>query len=401
MSKIQSETVHTPGIPDLANRQQHGQSANSRNSSLDGLRGIAVTLTFLVHYCGTYLASFRGANPNFVALDGWQGGFDKVMYWLFRSHHGVYIFFMLSGYLIAKLSLNKDFSYFRFLRNRLVRIYPAFLLALAACIALGAAAGRPLPSGREFVFNLLFLNGFPPAHVDGIVFNNVTWSLFYEMTFYFVFPVVLMLARFLRLPLPAAIAFAGILASYGPAYLGFYSEFFLFLFAGAIAGTLPAKQIQAAADGLPDAIVIGVYGLVTGLLNLGLITTSQFIWLFACLGALVIGKAVSGKGALARGLAWRPLVGLGRISYSFYLLHSISVVLVFRLWTRLSIPYLGLAGNALYLGLLGFAGAVALGWSSFMVAERFYFKHKEARQHRDMPAGVGALTIQTRQADAD
>ena len=210
------------------------------------------------------------------------------------------------------------------------------------------------------------------------------------MMFYFVFPVVLMLARFLRLPAPAAIAIAGILASYGPAHFGFYSEFFLFLFAGAIAGALPAAQFEAAANRFPDAVVIGIYGLVTGLLTLGYITTSQFVWLFACLGLLVIGKAVSGKGALARGLAWRPLVGLGRISYSFYLLHSISLVLVFRLWARLSIPSLGLVGNALYLGLLGFAGAVALGWGSFMVAERFYFKHKEAREHRDMPAGVAA-----------
>ena len=388
-------------FPNLPGRLQHRQSTNPRNSSLDGLRGIAVSLTFLVHYCGTYMSSFRGANPNSVAFEGWQGGFDKVMYWLFRSHHGVYIFFMLSGYLIAKLSLNKDFSYFRFLRNRLVRIYPAFLLALGACIGLGAAVGRPLPNWRELVFNLLFLNGFPPAHVDGIVFNNVTWSLFYEMIFYLVFPVVLMLARFLRAPVPAAIAFAGILVSYGPAYLGFYSELFLFLFAGAVAGALPAMQFKAAADSLPDAIVVGVYGLVTGLLTLGYITTSQFVWLFACLGLLVIGKALTGKGPLARGLAWRPLVGLGRISYSFYLLHSISIVLVFRLWARLSIPYLGPVGNALYLGLLGFAGAVALGWGSFMVAERFYFKQKEAREHGGMPAGVGALTIQTRQADAD
>ncbi|MGC0320814.1 peptidoglycan/LPS O-acetylase OafA/YrhL [Bradyrhizobium sp. USDA 326] len=39
-----------------------------RNRSLDGLRGVAVLLTFLVHYCGTYMATFRGANPNVVPL---------------------------------------------------------------------------------------------------------------------------------------------------------------------------------------------------------------------------------------------------------------------------------------------------------------------------------------------
>ena len=79
-------------------RQRPGPSASARNTSLDGLRGIAVTLTFLVHYCGTYMASFRGANPNLVTVTGWPEIFDKIIYWLFRSHHGVYIFFMLSGY---------------------------------------------------------------------------------------------------------------------------------------------------------------------------------------------------------------------------------------------------------------------------------------------------------------
>ena len=172
------------------------QSTTRRNPGLDGLRGIAVILTYFVHYCGSYMATFRGANPNVVALAGWPGNFDKVLYWLFRSHHGVYIFFMLSGYLIAKVSLDYDFAYLRFMRNRLVRIYPAFLLALGASIALGFAVGLPLPSGREFFFNLLFLNGFPPAHVAGIVSNNVTWSLFYEMVFYVVFPLVLVLGRY-------------------------------------------------------------------------------------------------------------------------------------------------------------------------------------------------------------
>ena len=35
-----------------------------RNHGLDGLRGVAVVLTYLVHYCGSYMAKFRGANPN-------------------------------------------------------------------------------------------------------------------------------------------------------------------------------------------------------------------------------------------------------------------------------------------------------------------------------------------------
>jgi exopolysaccharide production protein ExoZ len=387
-------------IPNLPRSLQQGQSTKPRNSSLDGLRGIAVMLTYLVHYCGSYLVSFRGANPNVVTLAGWPDSFDKVLYWLFRSHHGVYIFFMLSGYLIAKVLLDQNFSYFQFLRNRLVRIYPAFLLALGTCIALGFAVGLPLPSWREFGFNLLFLNGFPPAHVTGIVFNNVTWSLFYEMAFYLVFPVVLMSARYFRLPILVTIVLAGILISYGPGFFGFYSEFFLFLFAGAVAGALPIARIKATADSLHDAIVVSLYCLVTGLMTAGYLTASQFVWLFACLGFLLIAKAVTGKGILARGLAWGPLVGLGRISYSFYLLHSISIALVFKLWAQLSVSRFGLEVNALYLGLLGFVGAVVLGWASFMIAERFYFKRKRVMKRHDLDADTAALDIQKQQTEA-
>jgi exopolysaccharide production protein ExoZ len=387
-------------IHDLSDRSRHSQSANLRNPSLDGLRGTAVILVFLVHYCGSYMASFRGANPNVVALAEWPNVFDKIMYWLFRSHHGVYIFFVLSGYLIAKLSLDRNFAYFRFVRNRMVRIYPAFLLALGACIALGFAVGRPLPNWRDLVFNLLFLNGFPPAHVTGIVFNNVTWSLFYEMIFYLVFPIVLVFARYFHSPILIAVALAGILISYGPIFFGFYSEFFLFLFAGAIAGVLPMARIKTMADRIPDVIVISLYWLVTGLMTLGYLTTSQFVWLFAGLGFLILAKAVSGNGGLARGLAWAPLAALGRISYSFYLLHSISIAAVFRLWTYLNVSWLGLEGNALYLGLLAFAGAVVLGSGSFLIAERFYFKGREVMKRHDLAAGVATLNIQKSRTEA-
>lgn len=49
-------------------------------------------LTYFVHYCGSYMAIFRGGNPNSVDLSGWYGAFDVALYVLFRSHHGVYLF---------------------------------------------------------------------------------------------------------------------------------------------------------------------------------------------------------------------------------------------------------------------------------------------------------------------
>jgi exopolysaccharide production protein ExoZ len=348
-----------------------------RNSSLDGLRGVAVILTYLVHYCGTYMATFRGANPNTVALAGWSEPFDKVMYWLFRSHHGVYIFFLLSGFLIAKIAQRKDFRYFSFVRNRLLRIYPAFLLALVICGAMSYFLHISIPGWREVAANLLFLNGVPALGVRGIVFNNVTWSLFYEMVFYLSLPLAVVASRKLVIPLVGAIVSVGIVFAYGPGLIGFYSEFFLFLFAGAVIGTLSPAGIKIVADSFPDTIVMVLYGAVGWLMAAGYLSTSQFVWIFAGLGFVIVCKAVAGGETLARCLAWAPLVKLGRISYSFYLLHSFALAVLFAFWWRLSVPLLGIIGNVLYLGALGFAGAVALGWVSFMLAERFYFLSRE------------------------
>jgi len=348
-----------------------------RNRSLDGLRGVAVLLTFLVHYCGTYMATFRGANPNVVPLAGWSEPFDKAMYWLFHSHHGVYIFFVLSGFLIAKIANRSDFAYPQFVRNRLVRIYPAFLLTMAVCVLTGPFLHIPFPSWGDLAFNLLFLNGVPALGVTGVVFNNVTWSLFYEMAFYLSLPLLLASGRALRVPALATTVLAGVVMAYGPGLAGMYFEFFVFLFAGAAVGLLSQASVRGIAATFPDGIVVLLYCIPTGLMTAGYLTTSQFVWLFAGVGILMLCKASAGEGWLARSLSWSPLVALGRISYSFYLLHSVALAAVFALWWRLASPPLGDVFNVVYLGVLGFAGAAALGWASFVLAERFYFRMRD------------------------
>lgn len=356
-----------------------------RNRSLDGLRGIAVILTYLVHYCGSYMAKFRGGNPNQVPFANWPETFDKVMYWLFHSHHGVYIFFLLSGFLIARLASADEFHYRSFVGRRLIRIYPAFLVALGICLSITFFAKGTFPGWADLGANLLFLNGVPGLGVPGIVFNNVTWSLFYEMFFYLSFPIALMTGRSLRLPVFITAIAAGTLSAYGPRYVGFYSEFFIFLYAGALIGLLPISRIGVIARLIPDAIVVVLHLAITGLATMGYLTAAQFIYLFSAVGSLILCKAVIGEGILARALSLSSLASLGRISYSFYLVHSIALVALFAIWPRMWISGLGTVGNVAYLGMLGFAMSSALAWCSFMVAERFYFR-------RRAPVQLTALT---------
>lgn len=352
-------------------------ATRGRNHSLDGLRAIAIILTFSVHFFGGYLATFRGANPDRVPLSDFPNFLDKAMYWLYHSHHGVSIFFILSGFLISTISQSPNFSYPTFVRNRVTRVYPAFLLALIISLFGGLYIGLAFPDARTLIANLFFLNAIPPLKVRGIVLNNVTWSLFYEMVFYLLFPVVLLFGRWAHMPAIASTVIGGLIFAYGPRLLGLDLEPFIFLFVGAVIGCLRPEQIDIIADSFPDAATCFIYLAVTTLFTLNYISASLFTWLFAGAGVVILCKAVSERGTLARALSWWPLAWLGAISYSFYLLHSVSIVAFFRARRYFLIPGAGDVIDIAILSVISFIAAIALSYVSYMLVERFYFTKRK------------------------
>src|SRR5262249_12925364 len=129
---------------------------------------------------------------SFFAL---PGAGERALFWLFRSHHGVFLFFVLSGFLIGRMWWPRPaMSYATFSWRRALRIYPAFLIAFAVSLVFARASGtwQP-PDWLRLVGNVFFINGAPGTGIAP--FNIVTWSLFYEMTFYLSFPLLLVLAR--------------------------------------------------------------------------------------------------------------------------------------------------------------------------------------------------------------
>lgn len=352
-----------------------------RNHSLDGLRAIAIILTFNVHFFGGYLAVFRGGNPNKIPLSDFPDLLDKAMYWLYFSHHGVSIFFILSGFLISTISQGPHFFYPTFVRNRITRVYPAFLLALIVCLVGGSYIGLAFPDARTLIANIFFLNAIPSLEITGIVFNNVTWSLFYEMTFYLLFPAVLLFGRWANVPAIASTVIGGFIFTYGPRLFGLDLEPFVFLFVGAVIGSLRREQIDGIADTFPDAAALFIYLAVTTLFTFGYVNAAQFTLLFSGASVIILCKAVSERGALARALAWRPLAWLGVISYSFYLLHSASIFLFFRVRRYFLIPGAGDVIDVAILGLISFIAAAALAYVSYMLVERFYFTKRKPAPH--------------------
>ena len=153
--------------PVLPGATQPAVASEARHSAaLDGLRGFAVLLVFCVHAAGTAAVLFLGRDLDVVALPAVTSGGERLLFWLHRSHHGVFLFFVLSGFLIGRMWWPRAvLSYRAFAWRRTLRIYPAFLAAFVASLAFAYASGNwQPPDWPRIAGNLLFLNGAAGQH---------------------------------------------------------------------------------------------------------------------------------------------------------------------------------------------------------------------------------------------
>ena len=152
---------------------------------LDGLRGLAILLVMLYHFCLPH-RSFHGREPG-VLLQFAQGG------WM-----GVDLFFVLSGFLITGILLETRHQphYFRnFLGRRFLRIWPLYylsLLVLLVLIPMALSQASPELQGMRdkqawfwlYAANWLFASEGGFTQTSGGYF----WSLAVEEQFYLLWP---------------------------------------------------------------------------------------------------------------------------------------------------------------------------------------------------------------------
>jgi peptidoglycan/LPS O-acetylase OafA/YrhL len=181
------------------NSQTHAPSAAhpGYRTDIDGLRAIAVLSVIGFHA--------------FPAL--FPGGLV-----------GVDVFFVISGYLITGILLRnlreRRFSFLEFYGRRIRRIFPALLLVLAACLAVGwyvlipdefQDVARNVLASAGFFSNWLLWHHNPYFAIDADTRPlQHLWSLAVEEQFYIAWPVVLWLAWRLRLNLAVVIAILAI-----------------------------------------------------------------------------------------------------------------------------------------------------------------------------------------------
>lgn len=157
MSKA-TETARTPRTP----------RAPGRLAWLDALRGFAALCVVFDHGSTLLLRPVR----------------DFMYHWLNLGQYGVFVFFLVSGYIVPA-SLERKGSLSAFWTSRAFRLYPMYAVALLLAI-ISFKTGRGTIRGAEhapvtaMASWLLML----PNLLTGPNVPNVTWTLAYEMVFY-------------------------------------------------------------------------------------------------------------------------------------------------------------------------------------------------------------------------
>jgi peptidoglycan/LPS O-acetylase OafA/YrhL len=334
---------------------------------IDGIRAVAVGAVIVFHL-------WPGALP---------GGFT-----------GVDMFFVVSGFVVTRSLLAREFVGFRalaldFYARRAVRILPALIVMLLATVLatqlfVPQAWLAPDPSqvGLAAFFgfsNMVLMNDANSYFAPAATLNPFThtWSLGVEEQFYLVFPLLLYWSRqsgqqTRMLWLVAGLSFLSLALS---AYLGatllkhaFYSIFSRFweLGTGVLLCLTQARwrlRLVEMRPALRTAFVLACVSTIAA--GLVLARPDFFPFPFALLPVLgtagLIATVCSFPGLTVAGLLRSgPAVSTGRLSYSLYLWHW-PVIVLFR-WT------VGL--DSLALEIAAFAMAVALALASYRLVER-------------------------------
>lgn len=282
----------------------------ARLLKLDALRGLAALAVVIYHFTRPF-----PSDPDFFRQSAVTAAWGK---------HGVELFFVISGFVIF-MTLSRTRRPVDFIVSRFARLYPAYWAGIAFTTAVVLALDvEPLQrSAYEIAVNVTMLQGLPFTGARDVDWSY--WSLFTELLFYLV-----MLALFasnglrrielvLAMALLAAVAYSAANAAADAYVLHWrieaaldylrpilpYAPYFVI---GICLYRLWRHENVAVAAGLLLAAVATVAAtLTTAQLTAALIAIAAF------------GLILTGRASLLR---TRPLVWLGGISYSLYLVHS-------------------------------------------------------------------------------
>jgi len=299
------------------------KSEGTRIRQLDGLRGLCAFLVLFSHAVLMH---------NFWLNGSWdtRGGGVAARF----ANGGVWIFFMLSAYLMSGRYYTDKEGWMRFYVKRFFRIAPiawlSVFLTLIVLIYLGGGAETKHISGLLIQY---FDFGLGGRHANGInavkgwtVNGGVMWTLRWEWLLYFSLPLLLFLRT--RIP-PYIISMTIIAMSY---YLiGSYSYDNAICIASFGFGLLcrDLKGVFKFPRSFQYGLIILALFIIMGTnLDAWLELPAIFFLFFLVVNGEDFGGLLKTKGA----------VRLGDISYSTYLLHAIFLCILNVIWAKYHLP---------------------------------------------------------------
>ena len=329
---------------------------------LETLRGLAALVVAMSH--GRCAFVEPNSTPNVV----------NFVLNVFQPASAVVVFFVLSGYVLGK-SLTGDTNYIAFAARRLLRILPAFVVSvLFAYFVVSSVRIEPAPASTSAFFQSVFW----PAPTWGDLFDNLlligsrvngpTWSIWPELVGSAILPIVVGIHG--RIPqrfqwlvftiLATALAFSQVRL-----FLYFYAGYFV------------APQISNAVAERPIArSIVLVVGLAL-LIAFGhdpVDLKSRTIIPSGIAATLLIAAIASTRYRL---LEIGPLRFLGRVSYSFYLLHWPVFYLCVMAFLKAAPVLSGAATNLIVMG-VSISVTLVLAFLSYRFVERPFMSFRPA-----------------------
>ncbi|HYL33204.1 MAG TPA: acyltransferase [Stellaceae bacterium] len=328
-------------------------TSQKRLRGIDALRGIAALAVCLFHYTDSF--------PRTTG-DALHVGFD-----LGQGIHGVDLFLVISGFVIF-MTLEKSRSTYDFLTARVARLYPAFIVCLLVTTSVLYLSNLSVlqPTLGRFLANVSMV----PYVFGQDVVDGVYWTLAYEAAFYVMAATVIRRCGLDRVELVCIPWFAMALVMRLWPVLIWHSPYLLLMarlatsggYAGLFIMGIMLYRICAG-----QARVLTYFMLAVCLLNTLVgppinVEPLSNVAYAAIMCAVALLVWLGGTNRFPEKLLW-PLIFLGDISYSFYLLHDdIGFVMMNRL--------LKWGVDARLTLLVTFAFAVALSYAMNRLVER-------------------------------
>lgn len=286
---------------------------------IDGLRAVAVLSVIFYH------AGFKLFSGGYVGVD---------------------VFFVISGYLITKIILTEirenNFTLTKFYERRIRRIYPAAFAVMAFVLLISAIIysasdyiniTKSIVSTTFFFSNILFWteSGYfeTPSTLKPLLH---TWSLSVEEQFYILFPLLLIIFSSLtKFRLRSSIAVIALISFAANIFFTFHYESVAFYFMPLRAWEMLAGSMLVMVD-IPQSAkaahrnILSLAGITLILASVLMFDEETFFPGFAALipvagSAIIIYSGMSGRSFIGNILSLKPVVFIGKISYSLYLWH--------------------------------------------------------------------------------